>query len=306
MKKAPKISMLILTYNRAHLVERSIESVLNQTYKDYEIILVDNGSTDETPAIFEKYRNLENVRIFRIEENIGFAKGFNFCLDQIQGEWFATVGDDDAIREDALALLFNALKTVDPTLTAINSNGIDSATGTYSGIGLDKDQYLPIETTVRYCDGDFWGITKTELIEGKRLNTKIPGLENTFWYQIDAIANRYYIHEPLITYYTDHGPRETMSQAASLEKKALLYKELLEEKFFWDVLKKYNKPQFKQRCLKAMHFLKASGETKTFLAYQEMLTLGNPGFKEKLHSSMIGILTPKMLKELYNMKTKAS
>lgn len=297
--------MLILTYNRAHLVERSIESVLSQTYKDYELVLVDNGSTDDTSKIFEKYQNRENVRVFRIEENCGFAAGFNFCLDQIRGEWFGTVGDDDEIRPHALETLFNVLDTVDPTLTAINSNGLDSATGTYSGVGLSEDQYLPIEKIVRYCDGDFWGITKTELIKDKRLNTKIPGLENTFWYQIDAIANRYYIHQKLITYYTDHGPRETESQANDLAKKALLYNELLSETFFWEILKKYNKKQFRTRCLKAMHFLKATGNIETYNAYQKMLAKDKPGIKQKLHSSLIHILSPEMLKQLYIMKNKA-
>lgn len=300
-----KISMLILTYNRAHLVERSIKSVLNQTYKNYELILVDNGSTDDTPKVFKKYQDQENIRIFRLEKNKGFAGGFNFCLDQIQCEWFATVGDDDEIMPDALEKLFKVLDTVDPSFTAINSNGIDSATGSFSGIGLEQNQYLPIETIVKYCDGDFWGITKTELIEGKRLNPRIPGLENTFWYQIDAIAKRYYIHEPLITYYTDHGPRETSSQTDDLAKKARLYQELLSESFFWETLKKYNKKQFRTRCLKAMHFLKASGYKKTCESYRQMLQEDQPNVKEQLHANLIQILSPKMLTHLYRLKRRS-
>lgn len=90
-QKTPRISVFILTYNRAHLVERSIQSVLAQTYKDYELILVDNGSTDRTVEIFEKYKNLDQVRISNIEKNIGFARGYNYCLDQIRGEWFCNV-----------------------------------------------------------------------------------------------------------------------------------------------------------------------------------------------------------------------
>ncbi len=306
MESVPKITILILTYNRANLVERTIKSVLAQTFKDYEIVLVDNGSTDETPTIFEKYKGRDNIRIFRIEENCGFAKGFNFCLDQIRGEWFGTVGDDDAIEPHALETMFNVLKNVDHDLTAINCNGVDSSTGTYSGIGLDEDQYLPLYKIVKYCDGDFWGITKTKLIEGIRLNTKIPGLENTFWYQVDAIAKRYYIHQKLITYYTDHGYRETDHQANDLPKKALLYKELLAENFFWEVLKKYNKKQFRERCLKAMHFLKATGGNKEiYKAYKEMLSEDNPGIKVKLHSTLINILSPEMLTQLYVMKNKA-
>ncbi|MEM9919832.1 MAG: glycosyltransferase family A protein [Bacteroidota bacterium] len=302
----PKITMLILTYNRADLVERTIQSVLAQSYKDYELVLVDNGSVDATPEVFEKYRKEENVRIFRIEENIGFARGFNYCLDQIRGEWFATVGDDDTIREDALELLFDVLDKVDSDLTAVSSNGWDTSTNDYSGIGLSADQYLPIETIVQKCDGDFWGMTKTSLIRDIRLNPNIPGLEDTFWYKVDAAAKRYYIHQPLITYYTNHGGNETQKQSADIGVKSKLYKELLSEPFFWEVLQKYNKKQFRDRCIKAMHFLKAAGEETLYRTYRQMLLDDRPGLKYRMHSQLIGLLSPSMLTQLYQMKRKAS
>lgn len=301
-KRKPRISVLILTYNRAHLVERSINSVLNQTFQDYELVLVDNGSTDHTPELFEKYQGQDNIRIFRIAENVGFARGFNYSLDQIQGEWFASVGDDDAITPNALEVLFNVVDNMDPELTAVNSNGLDSATGQNSGIGLYEDQYLPIEKTVAKCDGDFWGITKSELIKDKRLNTDIPGMENTFWYKVDAIAKRYYIHRQLITYYTDHGPRETSKQNEDLNIKAVLYQKLLSEPFFWEVLKKYNKKQYRARCIKAMHFLKAVNDFETYRVYQQMLAEDYPGLRYRVHASLIGILTPQLLTRLYFWK----
>lgn len=305
MKKVPRITVLILTYNRAKLVERSIQSVLRQSFQDFELVLVDNGSTDDTPAIFEKYKQQERIRIFRIEDNIGFARGFNFCLDQIQGEWFATVGDDDEITSDALEVLFNLVDEKDPTLTAVSSNGLDTSTGQNSGLGLYEDQYLPLETIVAKCDGDFWGITKSELIKDKRLNPDIPGMENTLWYKVDAIARRYYTHQQLITYHTDHGERETNKQSADMTIKVKLYKELLTEPFFWEVLRKHNKKQYRDRCIKAMHFLKASGEVKAYKKYSAMLHEDQPGLKYNMHARIIHLLPPGILTRLFYWKQQA-
>ncbi len=302
----PRISVLILTYNRANLVERSIKSVLAQTFTDYELVLVDNGSTDDTLNVLNRYRDLENVRVFSIEKNIGFARGFNFCLDQIQCEWFCTVGDDDAITPNALETLFQVVDDFDPTITAVSSNGWDSATDQASGIGLEADQYLPIGEVVAKCDGDFWGITKSSLIKDKRLNPDIPGMENTLWYKVDAEAKRYYIHKHLITYYTDHsGPRETAKQDADLKVKAKLYKELLTEPFFWEVLQKYNPAQFHQRCLKAMHFLKAVGDHKNSRVYQKMLAKDQPSWKDRLQALVIQLLPSSILTQLFFWKQRS-
>ena len=52
-----KVSVIIPTYNRAHCIEETIISVLNQTYTDFEIIVIDDGSSDDTAEVLKKYRN---------------------------------------------------------------------------------------------------------------------------------------------------------------------------------------------------------------------------------------------------------
>lgn len=53
--RKPKISVIVPTYNRSELLPRAINSILNQTFKDFELIIVDDGSTDNTKKIIEKY-----------------------------------------------------------------------------------------------------------------------------------------------------------------------------------------------------------------------------------------------------------
>ena len=57
-RKIPEVSVIIPAYNRAHLIESTIKSVLNQTYRNYEILVIDDGSTDNTKQVLKKFKQL--------------------------------------------------------------------------------------------------------------------------------------------------------------------------------------------------------------------------------------------------------
>ena len=103
------ISVLMLTYNRESLVPRSIESILNQTYHDFEFIIVDNGSTDRSGWIADTYAARDaRIRVIHRERgNIG--AGRNTALDAAGGEYIAFIDDDDWAEPDFLAFLLELL-----------------------------------------------------------------------------------------------------------------------------------------------------------------------------------------------------
>ena len=88
----PKVSVVIPTYNRAHLICETIDSILAQTYKDYEIIVVDDGSTDNTQEVLKRYG--DKVRYF-YQQNQGQASAWNFAVRQSSGEYIALLDSDD-------------------------------------------------------------------------------------------------------------------------------------------------------------------------------------------------------------------
>lgn len=93
MEKRPKVSVIIPTYNRKDYVTEAIDSVLNQTYKDFEVIVVDDGSTDGTGEILkEKYRN--KIRYF-YKENGGCASARNYGIRNALGKYIAFLDSDD-------------------------------------------------------------------------------------------------------------------------------------------------------------------------------------------------------------------
>lgn len=100
-----KISVIMLTYNRQELVSRAIESILNQTFQDFEFIIVDNGSTDHSGKIADKYAQQDSrIKVIHKEKgNIG--SGRNAGLDEVQGEYIAFIDDDDWAEPDFLEFL---------------------------------------------------------------------------------------------------------------------------------------------------------------------------------------------------------
>jgi glycosyltransferase involved in cell wall biosynthesis len=96
-----KVSILIPVYNRVNLVGESIESAINQTYKNIEIIIVDNCSTDGTWQVLENYAAKDSrIRIFRNSENVGPVLNWKRCIDEAKGEYAKILFSDDLISEN--------------------------------------------------------------------------------------------------------------------------------------------------------------------------------------------------------------
>lgn len=100
------ISVIMLTYNREKLVSRAIESILDQTEKNFEFIIVDNGSTDSSGKIADDYAKKDKriKVIHRKKGNIG--AGRNTGLDASIGEYVTFIDDDDYAEPDFLEFLY--------------------------------------------------------------------------------------------------------------------------------------------------------------------------------------------------------
>ena len=95
----PKVSICIPSYNYAHFLSDTIESVLEQTYKNLELIVVDNCSTDNTREIVQEYINIDKrVTYFCNETNIGLVGNLTRCLEKASGEYVKIVCADDLLE----------------------------------------------------------------------------------------------------------------------------------------------------------------------------------------------------------------
>ncbi|HWZ16329.1 MAG TPA: glycosyltransferase family 2 protein [Mucilaginibacter sp.] len=108
-KIIPKVSVLIPLYNCRNYIEEAIESVLNQTFKNFELIIVDNCSTDDSYELIQKYKEDHRVKIFQNETNIGMARNWNQCLLYAGGDYIKFLCADDYFRPDLLAVYVNVM-----------------------------------------------------------------------------------------------------------------------------------------------------------------------------------------------------
>ncbi|MDR2507109.1 MAG: glycosyltransferase [Candidatus Accumulibacter sp.] len=146
------ISVVMLAYNRESLVTRAIESILAQTFRDFEFIIVNNGSTDRSGAIADDYaaKDARIGVIHRAHGNIG--SGRNAGLDASRGEWIAFVDDDDWCEPDFLEFLHRLAV----------ENGADVAICGAAGRAFDEKRIMNAEEAL------------IELMWRKRYNVQFP------------------------------------------------------------------------------------------------------------------------------------
>ncbi len=92
----PHISICIPTYNRADLLVDTLKSIAAQTVQPYEVIILDNASTDTTAELISRFKN-SNIRYIRHKKNIGMAQNYNACVQEARGEWMTFLPSDDII-----------------------------------------------------------------------------------------------------------------------------------------------------------------------------------------------------------------
>ncbi|PMB05093.1 glycosyl transferase family 2 [Fischerella thermalis CCMEE 5273] len=98
----PKISICIPTFNRVKLLPFAIDSVLQQTYQDLELIICDDGSCDGTPKLISQYTD-SRIRYIRHSQNIGKSNNMRAGFEAARGEYFIKFDDDDRLTSDFLA-----------------------------------------------------------------------------------------------------------------------------------------------------------------------------------------------------------
>lgn len=159
MEKKPNISVVIPMYNAGRYVEKCLESIINQTYQDIEVIIVNDGSTDNSKEICEKYVQKDNRITLINTENRGAGSARNTGLEKAQGEYISFIDSDDYICNDYFERLYNMLQlskadiaigryqriSEHETMQFVNSGEIKERTSREELLelyGEDEDRYI--------------------------------------------------------------------------------------------------------------------------------------------------------------------
>lgn len=139
----PIVSVIMPAYNSEKFIASAIDSVLAQTFRDFELIIIDDGSTDATKSIIESFVETERRIVFlQNKKNSGVSFTRNFGISQARGEWIAFLDSDDMWRNDKLEKQINLIRSCpDALLTYTASSFVDFSGRPYSFI-LDAESEL--------------------------------------------------------------------------------------------------------------------------------------------------------------------
>lgn len=112
MRKKNMVSVIVPVYNVEKYLDRCINSILNQTYNNIELILINDGSTDSSMEIMKKYESLKNVILIN-QENSGAGRARNRGIDRANGDYILFVDSDDMLDNNAINRLVNEIKDND-------------------------------------------------------------------------------------------------------------------------------------------------------------------------------------------------
>lgn len=108
---SPEISVIMPVYNTSRYLKIAIDSILNQSFENFELIVVDDGSTDESSSILEGYKNRNNRIKVLSQTNSGQSIAKNIALDIALGKYVYFMDSDDILMEDALMSCYNKAET---------------------------------------------------------------------------------------------------------------------------------------------------------------------------------------------------
>jgi len=152
----PKVSVYTCAYNAERTLERTVDSVLNQTFKDFEYIFLDDGSTDKTSGMLGGYGPNTHIKTVQNEKNIGLAASCNRALASAKGTYALRIDADDELLPDALEKLVGEIErngecaAIYPAYLRKQGGEVIQNTAHHMGGALVR---LSVLRELQFCDG---------------------------------------------------------------------------------------------------------------------------------------------------------
>lgn len=209
MTVMPYFSIIITTYNRAHLLPKAITSVLLQNYTDFELIIINGGSTDSTTQVMNSIHD-QRIRYFEQDKNYGILSSRNVGFDHAQGKYLFFLDDDDELTDGALEFISTKInKLSSNSVKFFWFDCIDAETTQFSGKGLrDAEKEVTYQDLLcRKIRGDYKIIFNRDGIGDNRFDERLWGYEGLLWLKLHKQHPGYYFPKIIVKKYRLHGVR---------------------------------------------------------------------------------------------------
>lgn len=257
-----KITVVTAVYNGAEYIEQCMQSIMNQTYKNFEHIIMDGGSTDGTIEIAKKYEKLYNVKVYSKKDK-GMYDAIANGFDLATGDIFCWLNSDDMLLPWAFEVMQKTMSETEaqwcmgfPTYWGDNNVNrcqfrISAYTQTAIKLGLHDGRVLPfIQQESTFWRKELWNKSKGELIR----NYKIAG-DYQLWKNFAKITPLYKINSMLAGFRTHEGQKS--------EDKDLYYSEVGKVNFLCKLL-------IKSKVLKIFDALLSLTKRKDYIMLQNL------------------------------------
>ncbi len=195
----PHLSLLMVNYNRASYIETAINSVLTQTYPDWELIIVDDGSTDDSVAKIKPFLRDARIRFFANAENSGIVYSRLAAIAKAQAEIIGTIDSDDFLEPEAVeimlqahtihsnAFIYSQMLVCDEKLNPLRP-------GTNAAI-------LPGETNlIKNCVSHFLTFRKDAYLKTTGYDSLAPAEDKDIIYKLEEVSDPIFIDQILYRY----------------------------------------------------------------------------------------------------------
>jgi glycosyltransferase involved in cell wall biosynthesis len=209
----PLFTVFTASYNRAHTIHRVFNSLCAQTVRDFEWLVVDDGSTDNTAELIEAWTKIADftIRYFK-QENSGKHVARNVAVREARGRFFALIDSDDALVPNALERVASIWNTIPPEVRSSFCGVVGLCKDQHGEIVGDRFPSSPFDSKladrkyVYRIRGEKWGASVTE-IERQYLFPEIKGThfvpEGMVHFEIDKKYQVRCVNEILRVYYVD-------------------------------------------------------------------------------------------------------
>lgn len=218
---APKVSIIVPVYKVEKYLNRCVDSILAQTFTDFECILVDDGSPDGCPAICDEYAKKDNrIKVIH-QENKGVSAARNAGLDAALGEWIGFVDSDDWIEKDMYQILYE---------DAVESKSDVVVCGLYGRKIKINKIILKREEAIKniFKINGFGGFSVLRLINAKKLgklrfDVQVSYMEDVkFFYELFKKCESIYWHNVPLYHYENNEESVTRKYGLTSQAKSAL------------------------------------------------------------------------------------
>jgi len=194
LSSSPKVAIVILNWNGRNYLEKFLPSVLATDYDNYEVIVSDNGSQDDSVSFLKS--NFPQVKLIELDTNYGFAKGYNLTLENVQADYYALINSDIETQKGWLTPIINLLEqdqlnaACQPKLLSYNNRNLFEYAGGAGG-WLDSFGYPFARGRIfDVCEEDkgqydstqrvFWVTGASMVVKAKAFH-EVKGFDNYFF-----------------------------------------------------------------------------------------------------------------------------